>query len=215
MERVIETTADGSDTLFVPSLQEHYHSIKGARTESQHVFVDMGMKQSAASTPRILEIGFGTGLNAFLTVLAAGESCRQVHYTAIERYPLSQDMAAKLTYGNYPLFRSLHKAAWNTEVTLTPSFTLYKIEGDFTSYIFPATYDVIYFDAFAPDKQPDMWTQQLFGYLYDKMNVSGILTTYCAKGIIRRMLQDTGFMVERLPGPPGGKREMLRARKRN
>ncbi|KAA6341923.1 tRNA 5-methylaminomethyl-2-thiouridine biosynthesis bifunctional protein MnmC [termite gut metagenome] len=213
MEKVIEKTADGTATLFVPSLNEHYHSIKGARTESQHIFVDMGMKQSAVSTPRILEIGFGTGLNAFLTLLACEELRKQVHYTGIELYPLSWETIAELKYSNTPLFRALHKTAWNTEMDITPLFTIHKIKGDFTKYTFTETYDVIYFDAFAPEKQPEMWNQQLFEYLYRSMNTSGILTTYCAKGTIRRMLQDTGFVVERLPGPPGGKREVLRARK--
>ncbi|KAA6317287.1 tRNA 5-methylaminomethyl-2-thiouridine biosynthesis bifunctional protein MnmC [termite gut metagenome] len=214
IERIIEKTADGSDTLFVPLLNEHYHSIRGARTESQHVFVDMGMKQSTAVNPRILEIGFGTGLNAFLTLLATEELHKQIHYTGIELYPLSGKTIAKLEYGNIPLFRSLHGAVWNTEIAVTPLFTLYKIKGDFTKHTFSGTYDLIYFDAFAPEKQPDMWSRQRFEYLYYIMNPFGILTTYCAKGVIRRMLQDVGFIVERIPGPSGGKREILRARKK-
>ncbi|KAA6350493.1 tRNA 5-methylaminomethyl-2-thiouridine biosynthesis bifunctional protein MnmC [termite gut metagenome] len=214
IERIIEKTADGSDTLFVPLLNEHYHSIKGARTESQHVFVDMGMKQSMAVAPQILEIGFGTGLNAFLTLLAAEKLYKQTHYTSIELYPLSWKTIAKLEYSDSPLFRSLHDAIWNTEIAVTPLFILYKIKEDFTKYTFSGTYDLIYFDAFSPEKQPDMWSQQLFEYLYRIMNPFGILTTYCAKGVIRRMLQDVGFTVERIPGPSGGKREILRARKR-
>ncbi|KAA6346376.1 tRNA 5-methylaminomethyl-2-thiouridine biosynthesis bifunctional protein MnmC [termite gut metagenome] len=213
MEKVIEKTEDGSNTLFIPSLNEHYHSIKGARTESQHIFIDMGMKQSDAPAPRILEIGFGTGLNAFLTILAAEEIHKQIHYTSIELYPLPWEIITELGYSNNPLFGSLHEAAWNTEVNITPLFTIHKIKGDFTKYTFAGTYDIIYFDAFAPEKQPDMWNQQLFESLYNIMNVPGILTTYCAKGVIRRMLQNTGFFIERLPGPPNGKREILRAKK--
>ncbi|KAA6340008.1 tRNA 5-methylaminomethyl-2-thiouridine biosynthesis bifunctional protein MnmC [termite gut metagenome] len=213
MERVIEETADGTATLFVPSLNEHYHSIKGARAESQHIFVDMGMKQSTVPAPRILEIGFGTGLNAFLTLLASEELHKQVHYTGIELYPLPWETVAKLNYSNAPVFRTLHETAWNTEVRITPLFTIHKIKANFTRYALTGTYDVIYFDAFAPDKQPEMWSRQSFECLYRIMNTSGILTTYCAKGIIRRLLQDTGFAVERLPGPPGGKREVLRASK--
>jgi tRNA U34 5-methylaminomethyl-2-thiouridine-forming methyltransferase MnmC len=214
IESTIEKTADGSDTLFAPLLNEHYHSIKGARTESQHVFVDMGMKQSIAVAPRILEIGFGTGLNAFLTLLAAEELHKQIHYTGIELYPLSWTTIVKLEYNDIPWFRLLHDTVWNTEIAITSFFTLYKIKGDFTKYAFSGTYDLIYFDAFSPEKQPDMWSRQLFEYLYCIMNPFGILTTYCAKGVIRRMLQDIGFIVERMQGPSEGKREILRARKK-
>ncbi|KAA6348917.1 tRNA 5-methylaminomethyl-2-thiouridine biosynthesis bifunctional protein MnmC [termite gut metagenome] len=176
----------------------------------------MGMKHSAVSAIQILEIGFGTGLNAFLTLLAAGQLGRQIHYTAIERYPLSWETVEGLEYSDNPLFRMLHDAIWNTEITITPHFVLHKIEDDFTKYTsFTETYDVVYFDAFAPEKQPEMWSRQLFEYLYNRMNEGGILTTYCSKGAIRRMLQDIGFTVERLPGPSGGKREILRAKKKN
>ncbi|KAA6344309.1 tRNA 5-methylaminomethyl-2-thiouridine biosynthesis bifunctional protein MnmC [termite gut metagenome] len=213
MDAFIEITADGSNTLFVPSLDEHYHSIKGARTESQHIFIDRGMKYSDVSAPQVLEIGFGTGLNAFLTLLAAGQLDREIHYTAIERYPLPWETVERLQYSDTLLFRMLHDAVWNTEVTITPYFVLHKIEDDFTRYTFTKMYDVVYFDAFAPEKQPEMWSRQRFEYLHGIMNEGGVLTTYCSKGAIRRMLQDVGFTVERLPGPPGGKREMLRAKK--
>ncbi|KAA6343055.1 tRNA 5-methylaminomethyl-2-thiouridine biosynthesis bifunctional protein MnmC [termite gut metagenome] len=171
------------------------------------------MKHSAVSAPQILEIGFGTGLNAFLTLLTAEQLNRHIHYTAIERYPLSWETIEGLAYSDDFRFRMLHDASWNTEVLITPRFFLYKIEGDFTQYAFSSRYDVVYFDAFAPEKQPEMWSRQLFEYLYHMMNEGGILTTYCSKGAIRRMLQDIGFTVERLPGPSGGKREMLRAKK--
>ena len=215
----IEQTADGSNTLFVPELNEHYHSVKGARTESEHIFINMGLKHTPVSSPRVLEIGFGTGLNAFLTLLEAERSNRNVCFTTIERYPLSEEIIRQM---NYPAqiepereadYYALHQAAWNKPVPVTPYFTLYKIKGDFTTYPFEGGYDVVYFDAFAPEKQPEMWSQTLFDTLYNKMNPGGILTTYCAKGVVRRMLQASGFTVERLPGPPGGKREILRATK--
>lgn len=215
----IEQTADGSQTLFVPELNEHYHSVKGALTESEHIFIRMGLEHSSAESPHILEIGFGTGLNAFLTLLAADKMQKSIHYTTLERYPVSQELIRQLTYPELICperatdFQGLHQANWNTDVRLTPYFTLYKVETDFTSYTFPNTYDVIYFDAFAPEKQPEMWTQPLFDTLYRQLNSQGILTTYCAKGAVRRMLQAAGFTVERLPGPPGGKREILRATK--
>ena len=216
----IEQTADGSQTLFVPELNEHYHSVKGALTESEHIFIQMGLKHSSVEAPHVLEIGFGTGLNAFLTLLTADTDQRNIHYTTLERYPVTPALIEQLTYPELICperkddFQALHQAAWNTDVQLTPYFTLHKVETDFTSYTFPNTYDVIYFDAFAPEKQPEMWTQSLFDTLCQQLNPQGILTTYCAKGAVRRMLQAAGFTVERLPGPPGGKREILRATKR-
>lgn len=233
----LERTADGSYTLYVPQLDEHYHSVKGALTESQHIFIEMGLKHSAVPEPRVLEIGLGTGLNAFLTLLAAEETQRKVHYTGIERYPLIEEILQKLNYptliggGHEEEYYAIHRAPWGKDTEISPWFTLYKMEGDFTKLFgSPATdhapapsepcfsptetvYDLIYFDAFAPEKQPEMWDQALFNTLYKVLNKEGILTTYCAKGVVRRMLQSAGFTVERLPGPPGGKREILRATK--
>lgn len=215
----LEKTADGSYTLYVPHLDEHYHSIKGALTESQHIFIDMGLKHSSALYPRILEIGLGTGLNCFLTLLSAEEMERKVHYTGIERYPLDEITVQKLDYpsiinqGHEEDYYAIHQAPWGTDTDLSPWLTLHKIEGDFTTYPFKGKYDIIYFDAFAPEKQPEMWEQSLFDMLYSLLDEGGILTTYCAKGVVRRMLQFAGFKVERLPGPPGGKREILRGKK--
>lgn len=232
MKRIIERTEDGSATLFVPELNEHYHSVKGARTESQHIFIDMGLKATAAPLPHILEIGFGTGLNALLTLETAGQEQRPVRYTGIELYPLSWEEVDVLHYSDNPLFKELHAAPWNRDVNITPYFTLHKVQGDVTKAFggnpsaigteppanhLPLTagspFDVVYFDAFAPEKQPEMWGEELFRNIYAAMNTDGILTTYCAKGAVRRLLQAVGFTVERLPGPPGGKREILRARK--
>ena len=221
MKRVIEKTEDGSATLFVPELNEHYHSVKGARTESQHIFIDMGLKASTALHPRVLEIGFGTGLNALLTLETAEKEKRHIHYTGIELYPLAWQEVDALKYSEHPLFKMLHQAPWEEEVNITPCFTLLKIQenvvgGDrplLTAHRSPLKYDLVYFDAFAPEKQPEMWKEEIFRSLYALMNDNGILTTYCSKGAIRRMLQGIGFEVERLPGPPGGKREILRGRK--
>lgn len=217
----LEQTADGSFTLYVPELDEHYHSVKGALTESQHIFIDMGLKHSQATNPYILEIGLGTGLNCFLTYLTSKETGQAIHYTGIERFPLSEEVIDQLDYatligkGEKEVYQAIHQAAWNKEVLLSPHFSLHKIEGDFTQYSFLGKYDLIYFDAFAPEKQPEMWEQPLFDMLYELLNPGGILTTYCAKGVVRRMLQAAGFTVERLAGPPGGKREILRATKNN
>mgnify|MGYP000282172762 CR=1 FL=1 len=228
MERIIEKTDDGSATLFVPELNEHYHSTKGARTESQHIFIDMGLKASSATTPRILEIGFGTGLNAWLTLEEAERSRRNILYTGLELYPLewqtieqlgyiSNDEQLTTTARQQPaieLFKQLHTSPWEKDVQLTPHFTLRKIETDVNKWrVENSPFNLVYFDAFAPEKQPEMWSQELFNRLYVLLDRDGILTTYCAKGVVRRMLQTAGFTVERLPGPPGGKREILRARK--
>lgn len=232
MERIIEKTEDGSATLYVPELDEHYHSTKGAHTESQHIFIDMGLKASAASSPQILEVGFGTGLNAWLTLLEAERSGREVCYTGLELYPLEWSVVEQLNYlseseqiiingetlSAIELFKQLHMLPWNEAVRITPHFTLKKVQTDFRSWCTAEereanTFSVVYFDAFAPEKQPEMWSQNLFDALYRLLSPEGKLTTYCAKGAVRRMLQAAGFVVERLQGPPGGKREILRANK--
>lgn len=174
----------------------------------------MGLKASAAPQPHVLEIGFGTGLNALLTLEAAGQEKRPVHYTGIELYPLAWEEVNALGYSDNPSFERLHTASWEEDVEISPYFTLRKIKGDANTVINSSfSPSVVYFDAFAPEKQPEMWNEQLFRSLYVTMNTGGILTTYCAKGVIRRLLQAVGFRVERLPGPPGGKREILRATK--
>lgn len=216
--RELQLTSDGSHTLYLPGMDEHYHSVNGAIQESRHVFVEAGLHQLRSSEIHLLEIGFGTGLNALLTLLDAGEKGVNIHYTAIELYPLPLPLIRQLNYGkklspeNERLFLLLHEAAWEHPVTITDRFTLHKIKGDFNHSPFPPKTDLVYFDAFAPDKQPDVWNLPLFERLYIAMSVGGVLTTYCAKGMVRRMLQSVGFEVERIPGPPG-KREMLRARK--
>ena len=216
----LKVTEDGSHTLFSPRVGECYHSQHGAVQESRHVFIDAGWRQCAGTELRVLEVGFGTGLNAFLTLLEAGKTGRHIHYTTIERYPLDDNIIKELRYPELiapeqaGLFQELHQTEWNVPQEITPYFTLLKIEGDFTRSVFEGGYDVVYFDAFAPEKQPEMWSQPLFDYLYTAMNEDGILTTYCAKGSVRRMLQAAGFTVERLPGPPEGKREILRATKK-
>lgn len=185
MQRIIEQTADGSATLFVPELNEHYHSVKGAHTESQHIFIDMGLNATAAVFPHVLEVGFGTGLNALLTLENAGKTQKKVHYTGIELYPLAWEEVDTLHYSDNPLFRELHAAPWETDVEITPWFTLRKTQIDVanpTAVLPAASYDVVYFDAFAPEKQPEMWDESVFRRLFAAMSPDGILTTYCAKG---------------------------------
>ncbi len=220
MEVEIQRTADGSQTLFVCEMDEHYHSVKGAVTESAHIFIGNGLNYCEAKEVRVLEVGFGTGLNAILTLQEAEIQQRCVRYTSLEKYPLSLDIAEQLEYPRLvnaeyaDYFMALHRAVWNEWVNVTPHFFLRKLETDFTTLEIKGTYDVIYFDAFAPEKQAEMWSQDIFQRMYDCLAPQGILVTYCAKGVVRRMLQAVGFTVERLPGPPNGKREILRAIKK-
>lgn len=201
MEKMdFEQTADGSYTLYVPELDEHYHSVKGALTESRHVFIEMGFKHTFTDDLRIFEVGFGTGLNAFLTLLEAEETKRNVCYTSIELYPLPSEVWSRLDYpaligkGHDTDFSALHQAAWDEEVSVSRYFTLHKIHGDFTKQLPDGClFDLIYFDAFAPEKQPEMWSQRLFDDLYLHLAPGGVLTTYCAKGVVRRMLQQSRF----------------------
>lgn len=213
----IETTADGSSTLYLPELDEHYHSVKGAETESRHVYVKEGFIEFANSSTvrpvRILEIGFGTGLNAALTMESAPNHA-PVHYFSLELHPLPADVTSALSYGVDPeLLKSVNIAPWGEVAELSPDFTIEKVLADFTSCPLPQEIDVVYFDAFAPEKQPEMWEEPLLRKIYDAMRPGGIFMTYCAKGVIRRRLAAVGFAPERIPGPPGGKREILRARK--
>ncbi len=216
-----EITEDGSHTLFVPELNEHYHSTHGAIQESMHVFIDAGLRHCVKSEIKVLEIGFGTGLNAFLTLLEAERTGRKIDYTTLEFYPLLIIDAEKLNYAELTdstkkdVFRELHKVEWGKWSQLTLYFSLLKMKFDFSKpsdFDTENKFDVIFFDAFAPEKQPEMWVQEIFDKIYSISSENAILTTYCAKGSVRRMLQTAGFVVERLPGPPG-KREILRAQK--
>ena len=218
MQTELKVTEDGSHTLFVPEIDECYHSTHGAIQESLHIFMEAGLKHCAKQEIRVLEIGFGTGLNAFLTLLEAEGSGKHILYTSLEKYPVEVEKALQL---NYPaeiapdksgVFEKLHTSPWNEEIQITPCFTLKKVETDFTEAVFDDCFDVVYFDAFSPEKQPEMWSEELFGKIYSHCNPGAILTTYCAKGVVRRAMQHAGFEVERLPGPPG-KREILRGLK--
>ncbi len=215
-EKRIEVTDDGSSTIYLPDLDEHYHSVKGALTESAHVYVDCGFRHCPKKHVRVLEIGFGTGLNALLTTKATEN--RTVEYFTYELYPLAMDELEAVGYLKMPggeLLRQIHRAEWGRMAAITDQFSLEKINADVTDsqLLFPENIDVVYFDAFAPEKQPEMWSDDVFRRLYAAMSEGGVLTTYCAKGEIRRRLQAVGFVVERLAGPPGGKREILRATK--
>lgn len=215
----IQHTDDGSATLFVPEMDEHYHSVKGAYTESLHIYRDCAYAYAAErfaseSLPmRLLEIGFGTGLNAVVTAMEATPE-RSVHYISLEKYPVAPHLVDQLGYDaivDASLFQAIHSAPWEQATAITPHFTLEKRCCDLLTTALPHDIDIVYFDAFAPEKQPEMWSAEVFECIYQAMSPGGVLTTYCAKGAIRRLLQSTGFTVERLAGPIGGKREILQA----
>lgn len=219
----VELTDDGSATLFVPALDEHYHSVKGALTESDHIYRDCAFLHRAAmnttkpATPlRLLEVGFGTGLNACVTAMAATETC-PVHYITLEKYPVDTGLLEELHYGELVdghLLQAIHHATWDEPVAITPHFTLEKRKSDYLTDELPKAIDVVYFDAFAPEKQPEMWSTEAFARLIETLNPGAVLTTYCAKGEIRRLLTALGMQMERIPGPIGGKREILRGIKK-
>lgn len=220
MEKKIISTADGSNTLFLPALNEQYHSMNGALSEANYVFRDKGYRSHPSPAPRIFEVGFGTGLNALVTALEATSTKRNTHFTSIENCPLSLNEVQALGYGHLiseeavALFEKLHNANWDCDQEINAHFTLHKVKASLPEYRFATnnTVDVVYFDAFGPDKQPEMWTPEIFGNIYRTCSPGAILVTYSAKGTVRRCLQHCGFTVERLPGPPG-KRQMLRGKK--
>lgn len=218
----IITTSDGSPTLYNPQLGEHYHSVHGAVQESRHIFIEAALRHRLAQAIpteglRLLELGFGTGLNALMTIEALRGTDIAVHYTSLELYPVPEALYRKLSFPlqmpeRDSVLQELHDAPWELEYTLSKatSFVLCKRQTDIESYIPEAGLDLIYFDAFSPETQPELWSQELFARLYKASRPGAVLTTYCAKGEVRRRLTRAGWLVERLPGPPG-KREMLRA----
>jgi tRNA U34 5-methylaminomethyl-2-thiouridine-forming methyltransferase MnmC len=214
-----QLTSDGSSTLFSDRFNETYHSRHGAIQESVHVFMQAGWEHLYPRPPQvhILEMGFGTGLNALLAAMKAASEKQMVYYTSLEAYPVAKEEAQALNYGQMldeqELFEALHEATWGEATTIHPFFSLQKLHlklEDFTGS--PDTYDLVFYDAFAPNSQPELWTEAVFTKLRRWMAAGGILTTYCAKGDVRRAMIAAGLRAERIPGPPG-KREMLRAEK--
>jgi tRNA U34 5-methylaminomethyl-2-thiouridine-forming methyltransferase MnmC len=209
-------TSDGSHTLYVPEMDEHYHSIHGAVQESMFIFINNGFDFCKASPLNILEIGFGTGLNALLTAIKSMNGERKVNYTSIEKYPLDHRIISSLNHYKFAgergseIFQFIHDAPWNIEVKICKNFNLKKVETDFTKTRIEGKYDLIYFDAFGPDKQPLMWTREIFLSIAGATSDSGVFVTYSAKGEVKRNLKACGFEVNMLPGPPG-KRQMIRA----
>jgi tRNA U34 5-methylaminomethyl-2-thiouridine-forming methyltransferase MnmC len=207
----IITTKDGSSSLYVPEIDETYHSIHGAIQESAHVYIDAGLKywrhkNEKANAITILELGFGTGLNAVLTAIEVTGNIHTSYHT-LEKYPLPAAIIDSLNYGDIlhhqTLFNKIHQADWGTEEQITPNFVLSKMAIDFKDYTTDESYDILYFDAFAPDKQPELWEKSIFERCHQLLKKGGVLVTYSAKGQLKRDLKSIGFVVESLPGPPG------------
>lgn len=218
MKREIIITSDGSTTIHLPDWNEQYHSIHGAIQEAYHVFIKNGLSTLLQKDISILEIGFGTGLNCFITFLEANPSVNY-NYVGVEAYPVKKEEIDKLNYINQlnaqpqeGVFKEMHQVSWEEKHLITPYFSLTK-QCKFFSEINDANcFDLIYFDAFGARVQPELWTEAIFTKMFHSLKENGILVTYSAKGSTRRAMQSVGFLVERLPGPPG-KREMLRATK--
>ncbi|MCX6224227.1 MAG: tRNA (5-methylaminomethyl-2-thiouridine)(34)-methyltransferase MnmD [Bacteroidia bacterium] len=217
MIRQIILTDDGSHTFYVPDMGEHYHSVHGALQESRHIFIKYGYGQIDGNMISVLEIGFGTGLNAFLTLLETITDNKTVYYESWEAFPISKEESGQL---NYPEilgtgeehFDKLHDAEWGAEVKITPLFTLKKVLGDIGNFHSDRLFDLVYFDAFGPDYQPELWETGVFKKIGSRMKKNSLLVTYSVKGQVRRNLRKAGFNVEKAPGPPG-KREITMAYK--
>lgn len=222
MKREIINTADGSTTIFLPEWNEHYHSIHGAIQEARHVFIEMGLKrvlESGKSSISILEIGFGTGLNALVTWQETQNIPVKIAYSGIEAYPVEEKEVKELNFSSEieddkarEIFELLHGLPWEQPGRLSAHFQLHKQKKFFQEITDREKYDLIYFDAFGARVQPELWTTAIFSKMYDALVPGGTLVTYAAKGSVRRAMLEVGLKVEKLPGPPG-KREMLRATK--
>lgn len=219
MEREIITTGDGSKTIQLKDWDEQYHSKHGAIQEAYHVFIRSGLDLFKNKPLDILEIGLGTGLNAFITLLEAEKGAFLVNYCGVEAYPVAWEEASQLEYvtqldalGKESYFKQLHTSAWDIPTGITPFFKLTKRKMDFMEIQDEEMFNLIYFDAFGARVQPELWTVSIFKRMYKALKSEGYLVTYAAKGSVRRAMIEVGFVVERLPGPPG-KREMLRAQK--
>ncbi len=220
MNLELQITKDGSHTLYNHDLNETYHSSYGAINESRHVFISAGLKEKLkekSQSINLLEVGFGTGLNALLTFLESNNSNTIITYTALEPYPLSDSIIKQLNYISLPelipcakIFTEFHDAEFDKIIHLNNLFYFIKFKSRLEDVILKSTFDLVYFDAFAPGVQPEIWSKQNFQKISDSMNENGILVTYCSKGEVRRNLINVGFEVEKLPGPEG-KREILRA----
>jgi tRNA U34 5-methylaminomethyl-2-thiouridine-forming methyltransferase MnmC len=213
----LQKTRDGSFTLLNTELGETYHSRHGAFSECKYVYIEKGLNSNTGfDEQKVLEVGFGTGLNAWLSSIWAVENACQIEYCALEPLPLSQDLCLcpMEDIEAVRAFQLLHGCPWEAPYQCNPYFTITKNEQTIDSFLKSPSFqpNLVFYDAFAPGYQPEMWHPDIFKRLFEIMIPNGILVTYCAKGDVRRALKQAGFKLERLKGPPG-KREMVRARK--
>jgi tRNA U34 5-methylaminomethyl-2-thiouridine-forming methyltransferase MnmC len=220
MNRKLTTTKDGSHSLYIPEMDEQYHSMHGSIAEALLVYIANGLleKAKSQSSIKVFEMGFGTGLNAMLSWMHSRKKALKVDYLCLEKYPLEEEEWQSLNFAaesgfDQGRFEALHQANWEEWIEMGQFFKLKKIKEDLRTVELPSDVDLIYFDAFAPEKQPHLWEKEVFEKMYACLKPGGILTTYCVKGEIRRRLKEIGFEIEKLAGPVGGKREVLRARK--
>jgi tRNA U34 5-methylaminomethyl-2-thiouridine-forming methyltransferase MnmC len=220
MQRKLILTSDGSHTISLPELNVSYHSIHGAIQESKHVFIEAGLKSlplAETAKLKIFEMGFGTGLNALLAIIEAEKLQKEIYYETVEQFPLDNDEVSSLNYCKrlgredlQPIFEQLHSCEWEKKTNITENFRFKKSGSNLLNFGTSETFDLIFFDAFAPNAQPELWTKEVFEKMFSILKPGGVLVTYCSKGDVRRAMQAAGFVVEKLPGPPG-KREMIRA----
>ena len=223
MKRKIIITSDGSTTIHLPEWDEQYHSKHGAIQEAIHVFIESGfyffLEKNKIENASILEIGFGTGLNAFLTSLEAIEKKLVIDYFGVEAYPVEIEEIKQLNYvdevetpisNKKALFNKIHSIEWEKKTKINSNFSLTKQQLFFKEINEVDKFDIVYFDAFGARVQPELWTEEIFEKMYKALKKNGVLVTYSSKGSVRRAMQTVGFEVEKIPGPPG-KREMLRA----
>ena len=222
MKREIFITQDHSHSINIIGTNITYHSKYGAIRESKHIYIEAALKQllNKKSCINIFEMGFGTGLNALLTLAEAEDSSQKIYYETIEAFPLEKQIFEKLNYCEQLIrpdlkssFLKLHNCEWQKEISVNPFFDFKKINTSFQNYIFSKHFDIIFYDAFAPGAQPELWTTEIFIKLFDALSQNALLVTYCSKGDTKRAMQAAGFVVQKLPGPLY-KREILRAVKK-
>lgn len=219
MKREILKTLDGSTTIHLPDWNESYHSKHGAIQEAYHVFIKNGLSLFQNQPVTLLEIGFGTGLNAFITYLESKKKNQNIDYVGVEGYPISAEEVLQMNYitelnaeTERGVFEKMHQCPWEESYALSNSFELTKRNQKFDAIDDQDTFDLIYFDAFGYRVQPELWSTEIFAKMFAALKVNGVLVTYAARGVVKRSLLEVGFTVEKLAGPPG-KREMFRATK--
>ncbi len=220
MKREIIKTLDGSTTIHLEEWNESYHSKHGAIQEAKHVFIMNGLSLFENNPVSIMEIGFGTGLNAFITFLESENKNQKIDYVGVEGYPVNAEEVLAMNYVEElealefrNIFEEMHKSEWGEKIEISNRFSLTKRKQFFNEINDLEIFDLIYFDAFGYRVQPELWNTEIFQKMYNSLKPNGVLVTYAARGVVKRSMISVGFTVEKLAGPPG-KREMFRAFKK-